>query len=461
MAAFIVMLGACGCSLDHVELGGDAIASTDSGESADTGDVGSSEDSAEGDGLESGTADAGESGSGDMPSCEVAEFVDPLVEAKVREVLGLPASAVLDEEALANLTVLDLEEGTNLSGLECANGLVDLRLATQVVSLAPVSELPVLNRVRFEGVDLSDPQLLGALASTPGLTALEVRSCVGVDLAGFEGQGCPELFSLRIVDTPILSPDVLGQLSSLRRLTLTQTSIVDIDFVSGLPKLIDLDIGSTSVSDLSPLAGHASLLELYITGTDVTSFASLATVTDLTVLAAAATGVTDLSPLAQLASLEEVLLSGTLVSDLSPLAGTTTLTFLDVSVTQVTDLSVLTTLPNLVELRAIGLGLTSLPVGLSVRHAELHDNALEDLSPLLSWGPVDKWSLGNNAISDLGPLADLPWSFFDGSCHMINLVGNPLAAPGNAAVVGQICPSLGVDVIVGDRGVDCWHNCLP
>lgn len=154
--------------------------------------------------------------------------------------------------------------------------------------------------------------------------------------SGGEGKGLAlELSSLASFD-----PQVLGQLTALRRLVISDPKFSDLGFVARLLGLRELDVAGTAVSDLSPLAG----------------------LKDLEVLQLSGTAVKDLRPLASLANLRRLDLATTSVEELAPLAGLTRLEELDLSRTEVKSLAPLKNLPALRHLALDGLDIRDFAV---------------------------------------------------------------------------------------------------
>jgi formylglycine-generating enzyme required for sulfatase activity len=164
--------------------------------------------------------------------------------------------------------------------------------------------------------------------------------------SGGEGKGLAlELSSLASFD-----PQVLGQLTALRRLVISGPKFSDLGFVARLPGLRELDVAGTAVSDLSPLAGLKDLEVLELSGTKVKDLRPLASLVKLRRLDLANTSVQDLAPLAGLKDLDVLELSGTAVKDLRPLASLANLRRLDLANTAVLELAPLAGLTRLEEL---------------------------------------------------------------------------------------------------------------
>ena len=154
--------------------------------------------------------------------------------------------------------------------------------------------------------------------------------------SGGEGKG----LALEFSSLASFDPQVLGQLTALRRLVISAPKFSDLGFVARLLGLRELDVSGTAVSDLSPLAGLKDLEVLELSGTKVK----------------------DLKPLASLANLRRLDLANTSVEELAPLAGLTRLEELDLSRTEVKSLAPLKNLPALRHLALDGLDIRDFAV---------------------------------------------------------------------------------------------------
>ncbi|RDE50729.1 MAG: hypothetical protein DVS81_09680 [Candidatus Accumulibacter meliphilus] len=150
---------------------------------------------------------------------------------------------------------------------------------------------------------------------------------------------------------------MLGQLTGLRRLVISDPKFSDTGALAPLAGLQELDISATAVTDLAPLAGLTGLQRLSAAMTAVGNLAPLSRLDRLEVLELSDTPVTDLTPLAKLVNLRQVDLSNTRVVDLTPLSTLVRLEELDISRTAVIDLAPLKNLPVLRHLAIDGLGI--------------------------------------------------------------------------------------------------------
>lgn len=157
-------------------------------------------------------------------------------------------------ERAANLTTLDLSfnQVSDLAPLSGLTNLTDLYLAfNQIVDTAPLTPL-----VGLTGLDLSGNQIrsAGPLSGLVNLTMLDLSTNELVDLAP------------------------LGSLGSLTDLYLRDNLITDVGPVASLGNLTALDLGWNQISSIGPLAGLVNLEFVAVDSnliTDITPLAGL------------------------------------------------------------------------------------------------------------------------------------------------------------------------------------------
>ncbi len=237
---------------------------------------------------------------------------DPNLRQAVREHIRLPVGAPLEVRHLHHLEYLDSSNRgtTNLTGLEHATNLRDLRIAQNPIEdLSPIANLTQLEELHF----WQDP----------------LR---------------PTNLNLR----------PLTHLTNLRMLVLSGNGITDISPLANLQHLTRLYLDKNNIDDISPLADLVNLRELHIFQNPITDLSPLANLTELEDLGfwhgpPRPTNL-DLSPLTHLTKLRVLSLSGNGITDISPLANLQHLTYLHLDRNNIDDFSPLVGLTNLREL---------------------------------------------------------------------------------------------------------------
>src|SRR5262245_13063569 len=109
------------------------------------------------------------------PVHAASPFKDKNLEAEVQKQLRLPKPDFKDEE-LAKLSILHVggKKINDLSGLEKCKGLAEIKLPkNEIVSLAPLKDMPILQSLDLAGNQISD---LGPLAGLVKLQYLELSN---------------------------------------------------------------------------------------------------------------------------------------------------------------------------------------------------------------------------------------------------------------------------------------------
>ena len=152
----------------------------------------------------------------------------------------------------------------------------------------------------------------------------------------------------------------LAQLTTLRRLVISDPKFSDLGPIGALAGLHELDVSSTAVDDLAPLARLTGLKRLSADTTGVSDLAPVAKLENVEVLELGNTRVRDLTALAGLRRLRQLDVSNTSVQDVAPLAKLDLLEELDLSRTGVKDVAPLKSLPALRHLALDGLGIRAI-----------------------------------------------------------------------------------------------------
>ena len=319
-----------------------------------------------------------------IPESEEVTFADANLEAAVREALSIPEGPIYtnDLEHLISLRAESLGI-SDLSGLEHAIGLTDLRLANNEIS------------------DIS------ALEGLTGLVLLRLHVNQISDilpLAGLTNLAHLNLFNNQISD---VSP--LVGLTDLTYLGLHYNLISDIEPLAGLTGLTYLELHSNQIVDISHLASLTDLEWLYLNMNQISDISHLASLTNLTHLQVHANQISDISPLSGLIGLNTLWLRGNQISDISPLSGLTNLTGLEGGDNEIVDIS---PLAGLTGLTWLGLGpnhiidISDLASLIALEWLRLDGNEIVDIAALEYLTALQFLRLDDNQIEDIEPLVD-------------------------------------------------------
>lgn len=361
----------------------------------------------------------------------VVEIPDAGLRAAIEEALGKESGNEITEEEMASLASLTASGRAvaELTGLQFATGLETLDLANnQVADLSPVSELAALTKLVLKENLIED---LAPLANLESLTELDLWGNRVVDvlpLADLEALTRLVLRSNRLADLAPLShltnlehlnlaycgiADVsdLSGLTSLRWLGLLSNRVVDLEGLAELNALQLLDVRRNQISDLTPLGGLTGLRQLWLSRNDIEDLTALSSLTGLSRVDLASNQIGDIAALVDnvgLAAGDFIDLRNNPLNDVAMTSHVPTLENRGVEVSvsfvlaeipdpglrsavevalneQPGGVITATELASLTSLDASGAGvadLTGLEHAVNLVDLWIHDNQIEDISPL-------------------------------------------------------------------------------
>jgi uncharacterized repeat protein (TIGR02543 family) len=251
-------------------------------------------------------------------------FVDPNLEARIREVTNIPERLIYPSD-LKGFTAFSAigRNITNLTGLEHCTSLIVLSInGNRISDISPLANLTGLTALSVDGNRISD---ISPLANLTNLTQLSLSGNQISDISS------------------------LVNLTNLNWLQLSFNEIGDICLLVNLTSLEVLDFCGNQISDISLLANLTGLTSLSLSGNQISDISPLANLTGLTNLSLWGNQISDISPVANLTNLIQLSFTGNQISDISPLANLTNLTWLWLWGNHISDISPLVDNPGLSE----------------------------------------------------------------------------------------------------------------
>lgn len=200
------------------------------------------------------------------------------------------------------------------------------------------------------------------------------------------------------------------QLSSLKKLYLSNSNIKNVEGLQYCTNLVELDLFNNEIEDISKLSTLGNLIELEIFGNKITDISALSELINLTNLQLGGNKVSDVTPLKEILSLEEINLSYNQVSDITGLSKLNNLKILDLGGNQVKDISPLRGLINLKSINLNENGLSDIS-GVSelvnLTNLSLCENKISDITPLKNLTNLESMGLHTNQISDISVISNL------------------------------------------------------
>ena len=345
-----------------------------------------------------------------ITSAQTVDIPDPSLRAALALTLGKDVETDITQADMASLESLDAFESgiRNLTGLEFAINLIELRLGLNAIS--DIS--PLENMTKLTVLDLHRNQRISDVTPLSNLTNLTWLSLRGNRISDMSPlKNLTKLTYLHVAYNSIRDVSAFEGLTNLAFLDIEAHRISDLSPLINMTKLTYLDFDSNWVSDLSPLENMTELAELDASDNRISDILPLRNLTKLTYIDLDDNRISDISPLTGMTQLTWLDLDDNYnISDISPLTGMTQLTWLDLDHNAISDLS---PLKNLTKLTYLDLNdnriLDVFPLNAltNLTELDLDDNQILDISALKNLTKLTLLDLHGNEIIDVSPLASL------------------------------------------------------
>lgn len=205
----------------------------------------------------------------------------------------------------------------------------------------------------------------------------------------------------------------LRYLTSLRTLSIQNSSVEDYSFLPALTELEVLDLSGSLISaeTLEHIGTLASLTTLRLRGCGLSNILPLAQTTAITELDLADNSITNIGVLVNYTGLVSADLSSNAISDLSALSGLTQITTLDLSGNNVRSIEALGGCTGMQELRLSGNQISSLsPLGSMTQLKTLvaDNNAINSISVLSGCLQLSHLDVADNELEEIDVVGNLP-----------------------------------------------------
>ena len=263
-------------------------------------------------------------------SLPVVDVPDTNLAAALRTLLSLASDEDITELMMKELTSLQANSVSDLTGLEHATNLTTLTVTHgNIIDISPLSSLVNLTTLNLSGNDIVD---IPALSTLTNLAALD------------------------LADNGIADISALSSLTNLAGLQLDNNEIVDISALSGLVDLFLLNLSDNEIVDISALSSLVNFQWLYLQNNNIVDVSALnnSNLTSLTILDLSGNEIVDISMLGSLASLTIFDLSDNEIVDISVLSNLAALQQLDLKNNNIVDVSSLVSLTGLKNLMLAG-----------------------------------------------------------------------------------------------------------
>ena len=239
--------------------------------------------------------------------------------AIIEDYLGKTQGAPITKAEMETIERIKAEHAdiTNITGLECATNVWELKLNKNNISdLRPLSNLKKLRNLEMPGNPILD---LSPIANLTQLEFVEFRGWQLFDISHLAN--LVNLIRLQITWSNVTDISVVANMKALRRLSLYHCEkLEDISPLANLPELWELELGGiNSLKDISVVTTLPNLKVLDFHGSPISDPSPLERLTYITELDLRNTNISDVSILANLCNLDRLDLKGNPIIDISVL----------------------------------------------------------------------------------------------------------------------------------------------
>ena len=317
---------------------------------------------------------------------EPAVFMDPAIEAAVRELLGVDSEDTLYTDELWEITEFTVpEDATILEDLALLPQLQKLTIQKNSIgTLAYLSNLGELTELDLSGSRFPAEEL-SVLANLPKLSKLTMSGCGLSTIAAMTDM--QNLTHLNLSNNTLRNLDALTSMTTLVELDLGHNAVTNLSALSSLSNLEKLNVSYNALTSLAPIATCVKLSWLDAGNNQLATVSGVENLTGLTYLNAEYNALTDVTPIASCTGLTELSISGNQLEDIASLSTLTKLDIFDFSYNQVK-------------------ALPAWPDGCPLRVVDGSYNVLESLSPLKNMHQLTYIYMDYNKLTSVDPIAE-------------------------------------------------------
>ena len=268
---------------------------------------------------------------------EPAVFMDPVMEAAVRQLLNFDSDEVIYTDDLWAITEFTVPEtATIFEDLAMLPALEKLTIHNnRIGTLAYLSNLAKLQELDLSGSRFPAEDLIH-LTNLPELTRLTMSGCGLSTIAQLAD--AQNLTYLDVSNNALGNLDALSSMATMKELHLAHNAITHLSALSALGNLEKLDVSFNSLTTLGPIANNTKLTWLDAGNNQLISVSGAENLTGLTYLSVEYNALTDVNPLASCTELTELSISGNKLKDISALHTLKKLDIFDFSYNEVSAL---------------------------------------------------------------------------------------------------------------------------
>lgn len=268
---------------------------------------------------------------------ELVNFSDPAMEAAMRSAIGADEDDAIFTNALWNVKSFNVpDEAAILSDLAYLPYLETLHISnTANGDLTNIKNLSYLKELHLTGGSLGEEDL-NVIGQLTGLKRLTISGCGISTIASLAN--LTQLEYLDLSGNTLRNLSVISSMQELQELYLNNNVITDLTVLAGLNKLKILDVSYNSLNAVDPLRANTALTNLNFSHNEVTDVQALTTLQALIELNAGNNAITDVSAISACLAIEHLNISNNSITDISTLYVLEKMQHFDFSYNQVKDL---------------------------------------------------------------------------------------------------------------------------
>ncbi|SHI54044.1 leucine-rich repeat domain-containing protein [Lutispora thermophila] len=274
------------------------------------------------------------------------EFDNPPLENFIREKINkLGDIYKKDLEGIDKIYGFSNEDKlTTLQGIEYLTNLNYLNIGSNKIhDLTPLFDLPNLTNLSVDAKYLKDLRQIEKLKNLENLSISNLASEEDLNII----KNITGLKTLTISNTSISDFSALSSLSNLESLILDGNNIDDISFVKNLTKIKELNLSDNHIEDLTPISHLTNLTKLDITSNKVQDLTPIGNLKNLETLFAENNFIRNIEGLKSCINLKILSLDNNFITDISPLAYLDNITNLKLSDNLISDISAIRNMKKL------------------------------------------------------------------------------------------------------------------
>lgn len=265
---------------------------------------------------------------------EKVSFADPAMEAAMRIAIGADENDIIYTNALWNVKSFTVPtEAQTYSDLVYLSYLESLHIPEAAKGeLLSIKSLTYLTELRIDKGTLNDEEL-AAIGQLTGLKRLTLSNCGISTIASLSHMN--DLVYLDLSNNTIRNLSVIADMQDLEELYLNKNVVTDLTDLATLTKLRILDVSYNSLKAVDPIHTVTGLTYLDFAHNEVSDVQTLTSLVSLTELNASHNALTDISSISACAMIEVLNISNNSITDISSLKSLTKLGTLDFSYNKV------------------------------------------------------------------------------------------------------------------------------